>query len=463
MAEDRDFDVIVVGAGAAGLMAAVEAADAGASVCIVESEAEVGGSTQLSGAYVTLCETELQPGSREELLEDLLHSHQDDCQEDLSRLYVDEAPGTWRRLDELGVKFVRTFQFAHMSKPWAHELSGESMGGGAEIVACLKSALRKRGVTLLTSARVVRLMRREQRVTGVEVEKKGHRSKLHARRGVVITTGGFTRSVDLIRNFGRPGSEMILPMTGEGSRGDGLLLGMSMGAGIAYMMAGIAPTAPIDEATGKGVMAVYAGAIAVNLAGHRFTRESDLYIDLCWSALRQPKATFAQIYDAPMRTAYADTMMGKVLTGYREIEAGSVPELADILSRDFGFAADALVEAVAEYNNDVASSGIDNQFGRTNLVGTSGTLRQLGTAPFYAAVCRPGTTHFNGGLSIDNAMRVRDVFGEPIEGLYAAGEVTGGFHGAGYMSGTFVGMALIFGRLAGSNAASMPHGVSGDG
>ena len=66
----------------------------------------------------------------------------------------------------------------------------------------------------------------------------------------------------------------------------------------------------------------------------------------------------------------------------------------------------------------------------------------------------PGTTHFNGGLKIDAEMRVIDVFGGPIPGLYAAGEVTGGFHGKGYLSGTHVGMALIFGQIAGRNVLS---------
>ena len=87
-------------------------------------------------------------------------------------------------------------------------------------------------------------------------------------------------------------------------------------------------------------------------------------------------------------------------------------------------------------------------------MGTAGDLPPIEQGPFYAAVCRAGTTHFNGGLAVDGQMRFRTVWGEVIPGLYAAGEATGGFHGAGYMSGTFVGMALIFGRVAGRTAAA---------
>ena len=455
--QKRDADVIVVGSGAAGLMAAVEAADAGASVHVLESEAETGGSTRLSGAYVALCETPLQPGTRAEFLEDLLHSHHDDCQEDLSRLYVEEAPSTWRRLDELGIHFVRTFQFAHMSKAWAHELSGEKMGGGAEIVTVLEAAARAKGVRISTSTRAKRLVVEGGRVAGVLAERAGAEAVFKARRGVVLATGGFTRSRELIRNFGRPGAEAILPLTGQGSRGDGLVMGMGIGAGTSYMTAGVAPTAPSDPETGKGVMVLYAGAIALNERGERFCRESDLYIDTCWAVLAQPNACCVQIYDSRMRANYAQTMMGKVLTGFREVEAGSIAELAGKLEAA-GFDASGIVRGVERYNFGVRQ-GRDEDFGRTNLVGSSGELLPIEQGPFYAAFCQAGTTHFNGGLTVDTTMNVRDVFGAPIPGLYAAGELTGGFHGAGYMSGTFVGMALIFGRVAGKSAALAAGGA----
>ena len=451
MQEDGHADVVIVGSGAAGLMAAVEAADAGASVLVLESEPQTGGSTRLSGAYVALCETSLQPGSREEFLADLLESHHFDCREQLSRLYADEASATWRRLEGLGVRFVRTFQFAHMSKPWAHELGGEHMGGGAEIVTALEAAASKKGVDIATSTRARRLVAENGRIAGV-VAGRGRQTVTYRSRAVLLACGGFTRSPELIRNFGRPGSHAILPLTGDGSRGDGLIMGMSVGAGVDYMTAGVSPTAPANPETGKGVMVLYAGAIAVNREGRRFCRESDLYIDTCWAALAQPEADFLQIYDQRMRENYAATMMGKVLTGFQEIGAGTLAELGWEISK-LGFDAEAMLETVARYNAAV-NAGHDEEYDRTNLVGSSGDLLPIAEPPFYAVHCRAGTTHFNGGLSVDTDMAVLDVFGQPIPGLYAAGETTGGFHGAGYMSGTFVGMALIFGRVAGRSAAA---------
>lgn len=453
-----DADVLVIGSGAAGLMAALEAADAGASVVVLESEPQTGGSTRLSGAYVALCETPLEPGARDELYEDLIHAHHDDCQEDLSRLYVEEAAAMFRRLDELGIRFVRTFRFAHMSRPWAHELSGYEMAGGAEIVTRLEAAARARGVRIETGVRARRLIVEDGRVAGLACDDG---CKWMARRGVVVASGGFTRSAELTRNFGRPGADGILPLTGQGSRGDGLVMGMGVGAGVSYMTAGVAPTAPSDPETGKGAMVLYAGAIAVNRHGRRFCRESELYIDTCWALLSQPGAVCAQIYDSRIKSDYAQTMMGKVLTGFRELTAPAVEALAAELARE-GFDAEGVTAAVARWNAQVAA-GADGDFGRTNLVGDSGALLPIARPPFHAVICKAGTTHFNGGLTVDTSMNVRDVFGEPIPGLYAAGEVTGGFHGAGYMSGTFVGMALIFGRVAGRAAASLSVALNSNG
>ncbi|MEO3388789.1 FAD-dependent oxidoreductase [Mesorhizobium sp. CAU 1741] len=444
-------NVVVVGSGAAGLMAAIEAADLGASVIVLESEPHTGGSTRLSGAYVALCETPLQPGTRDELYEDLIHSHHEDCQESLSRLYVDEAAATYSKLETLGVRFVRTFRFAHMSRPWAHELSGDEMSGGAEIVTQLEAAARARGVRLETEARVRRLVIANGEVTGVAFEWHGMAQQCTASNGVILATGGFTRNQDLIHNFGPPGAEGILPLTGQGSRGDGLLMGMSAGAGISYMTMGVAPTAPSEPETGKGAMVLYAGAIALNRDGKRFCRESELYIDTCWALLKQPGAVCAQIYDSRMKGEYEQTMMGKVLTGFREFQAPTLSALAMQLSRE-GFDAKGVVSGVERYNGQLGSGG-DTDFERRHAVGDSGPLLPISKSPFHAVICRAGTTHFNGGLTVDTAMNVRDVYGNPIAGLYAAGEVTGGFHGAGYMSGTFVGMALIFGRVAGRSAA----------
>src|SRR6185295_15497235 len=122
------------------------------------------------------------------------------------------------------------------------------------------------------SMRVTRLVQDDGRVTGVVVAGDNGPRVLAARRAVVIASGGFTRNPDLIVNFGRPGTQAIVPVTGAGSRGDGLLMAQAVGAGTAYMTAGIAPTAPVDRHAHKAVLVMYCGAVIVNADGARFCR-----------------------------------------------------------------------------------------------------------------------------------------------------------------------------------------------
>jgi fumarate reductase flavoprotein subunit len=445
-------DIVVVGCGAAGLSAAIEAADRGADVVVLESQPQPAGSTRLSAGYAVFCDTELEPGPAEELYEDLLEAHHDDHDEALVRLYVQEAPKAYLRLKEIGVDFVRTFQFAHMRRPWGHEVRSDSLHGGAELGNRLEKAARSRGARIVTSARARKLIWDSTgRVTGTVVEHQGGTSEIEARSGVVLASGGFTRNPGMIRNYGAPGTEAILPITGAGSLGDGLTMALARGADTAYMAAGVAPTGPADAKTGKGTMVIYSGAILLNLDGERFCNESDLYNDISWAGLRQPSALMFQVYDARIREAYLRTMLGRTLVGYDEYVSDDLGDLLAEMAAREGLDAVAASKSICLYNEDICQ-GRDTAQGRTHMVGTSGKPVPIVEPPFYGMVTVPGTTHFNGGLKIDPAMRVIDVFDQPIPGLFAAGEVTGGFHGRGYLSGTHIGMALIFGQVAGRNA-----------
>jgi fumarate reductase flavoprotein subunit len=231
---------------------------------------------------------------------------------------------------------------------------------------------------------------------------------------------------------------------------------------------GVAPTAPIDPVTTEPSLVVYAGGIMLNKQGQRFVDESRVYLDICWAGLQQTDGFMLQVYDSRIRAAYLGSMMGVVMFGATEYRADTLAELftqvshADVGAASPSGSADidvpASLASVATYNQYVAD-GHDPDFGRRHPLGNGGIgsedgeLRPIEAGPFYAAVTVAGTTHFNGGLAIDDQMRVIDVFARPIPGLFAAGEVVGGFHGAGYLSATFLGSAMIFGRVAGQNAA----------
>lgn len=196
----------------------------------------------------------------------------------------------------------------------------------------------------------------------------------------------------------------------------------------------------------------YKGAILINKEGRRFCCESDVYVNLSWAGVRQPDRLMIQVYDSKIREAYLKSPVSATLGPSQEVFADTLAGVGNLLEAEYGVDGALLERTVEEYNSAV-ESGAALEFGREFLVGTSGALEKIEVAPFFASVMVPGTTHFNGGLRISRNMQVLNCDGDPIIGLYAAGEVTGGFHGAGYMSGSFMGSALIFGRIAGKNAA----------
>jgi fumarate reductase flavoprotein subunit len=133
----------------------------------------------------------------------------------------------------------------------------------------------------------------------------------------------------------------------------------------------------------------------------------------------------------------------------RLIRADSLTELAKALDMDPA----RLDETVATYNRAVDGE-IADPFGRDGLCHHSGALIRLERPPFYAYPSVSVVLATYCGLTVAADAAVQDVFGAPIAGLYAAGEITGGFHGAAYMTGSSLGKAALFGRLAGRNAAS---------
>lgn len=449
---DAEYDAVVIGMGAAGDMASLELAlNAGKTVCLLESLEEPLSSSHLCGGDIVLCETDLEPGSRDELFVDLLAAAQGDAQEDLLRSYVDNAPEVYKTLLSYGIEFSGTAQVAYMSRPWEHR---QESGSGMAFMNTLEDRIAEASdlIEVRTSARARRLVVEDGRVAGVLVETADGERLLGARDGVVICTGGFTQNHDLAKAYGRRGSANITPMTGKGATGDGLLMALAAGAGVSYIGAGVTPTGPIGyETTTNCGPWMNNGAVIVGLDGRRFHNEGDNYVLITQDAMNLPQGLFFQIYDTPMRKILED-WTGSPIFGLPvepEIVGDTLEELGAAIKAKYpDFDADAMVEEVETYSQYV-HDGEDLEFGRTNISGTSGELLPIETGPFYAVACVPGTTHFNGGLKTDAGQRVEEgISGEPIPGLYAAGEVTGGFHGFGYMSATAFGKAVIHGVVA---------------
>jgi fumarate reductase flavoprotein subunit len=453
---DEETDVIVLGGGIAGHCAAVEAAGAGARVLLLEKEAQIGGSTVLSGGAMAFAGTDEQAAqgiadSDACLLADLLEVGERRNDERLVRTYVEHQRDTYRWLKAQGVRFTSVQLGGGQSVPRSNRIDP------SQAVAALGAAARGSGrVGVRTGTAARRLVRStEGRVTGVLVEQGGGVRAVRALGGVVLATGGFSRSEEMLRLFA-PAQEKALRIGGPGNVGDGIRMACALGAGLRDMgfVRGTFGTHPDAGAQQHTLMhAIYKGAIAVNRAGRRFVDESISYKLIGDACLQQPDAMAWQVFDQAIMD---ESVSGVVTSDFRGgIESGrllSAPTLEALAAR-FGIDAAGLTATVARYNAD-AVSGRDSLFGRDGLANHYGKLRAIERPPFYGYPSTSAVLATYAGVAVDEASLVLDVFGEPIDRLFAAGEVVGGFHGAAYMTGSSLGKGAIFGRIAGRNAAA---------
>lgn len=453
--EARRADLIVLGGGAAGFAAALQAAEAGHSVLLLEKEASIGGSSAMSGGCLAFAGTDIQRAqgiadSDELLASDLRELGGGDADEALIAAYVGNQHDTYEWLRDHGQVFGAALEASSgQSVPRVHNVDP------ADMVRLLAARCRDTGrveVLLGTAAR--RLVRdpASGRVLGVAAQGADGGFEAWAEQGVILASGGFSRDPELVRRFA-PDCIHGVFIGGAGNTGDGLRMAWQLGADLRDMahIKGTFGKHPTDETNDHSCLAVYKGAIAVNQDGRRFVDESLSYKLLGSACLRQPYGAAFQILDEPILRS-GDNQV-RILDFERRLEEGLfvVADTLEDLARQIEVPPEVLRRTVETYNAAV-DAGEDTEFGRRHLVHNHGALRRIETAPFYAY---PSTAAIYGtycGLRVDASMRVIDVFDAPIEGLFAAGEVVGGLHGAAYMTGSALGKALIFGRIAARSA-----------
>lgn len=449
--------VLVLGGGLAGAAALLAAAESGAYAVLLEKTDRFGGSTVRSAGLSAFAGTDEQAEQGIEdavdlLREDILRTGGYVADPDLVDLYCAHQLPTYRWLKGHGVRYGHIHAASGQSVPRSHPSDTTAM------LRHLFVAAGRLGARLVRETDVARLLYDGSRVRGVVVRDPGNgrdREREVLADAVVIATGGFSRDRAMLERFA-PAMREALLAGGEGSHGEGLLMAMKVGAGVRdlpYVKGtyGIFHE-PHHGEDGTGILAVYKGAIAVNRAGRRFVDESIPYKALGDASLAQPTARTWQVFDARTMARSNDEVPiydfgGRLRAGMLEV-ADTVEELAGKLGTEPG----VLEATVADYNDRIAR-GERDAFGREHMVGGVGTREPLDTPPFYAQLSGTVVLATYCGVTVDTSMRVLDVFGEPIERLYAAGEVVGGFHGAGYMTGTSIGKSAIFGRLAGAAAA----------
>lgn len=445
--------VIVLGAGLAGCCAALAAAESGAEVLLLEKLPSIGGSSRLSGGGFAFAGIDAQRATGIEdgpelLRQDMARIGRGFADPRLIDVYVRRQADTYEWLCGHGVRFTSLQTGSGNSVPRVLRSDTE------QLFAALGAALEKLpNATLRRPVAVTRLLHDAGGVHGVRTDTTGDPIDIRC-AGVVLATGGFSRSEDLVRTFA-PGMLQAVPVGGDGCTGDGLRLACAAGAGLRDMGFVRATFGSHPSARGaRNLMMhpIYKGAIVVNKHGRRFVDESRPYKELGDSVLAQPDAIGYQVFD---RTVMEKSDPQAVTYDFRgALERGLVvqAESLDALARAIQVDATALARSVSEYNAAIHGHAPD-AFGRTTLPGGQ-PRTPVQAPPFYAYPSTAVLLATYCGLAIDTAARVLDVFGQPIPGLFAAGELTGGVHGAGYLSGTSLGKAAIFGRIAGCNAAS---------
>jgi fumarate reductase flavoprotein subunit len=448
---DAEADVVIVGAGGAGLAAAVQITAKGKSVILLEKMPTYGGSSLICGGALAFAGTDLQASenvkdSNDLFYKDLMKVGENANVPALVKAYVDNQLETYEWLKKAGVKFLKLGIASGMSVPRSHNVIP------ADLLKTLNGAAKAQGVKLMMETAASRLVVDEKtgNVRGVQAARKGQTVFYGAKKGVILTSGGFSLDKGMLAKFVPP-MAFSKAMVGRGSNGDGLKMAWALGADIKdmpYIKATFGFDLEAQTIKDDFALMFYQGAIIINKEGKRFVNESISYKLVGDAALVQKDAMGYQIYDAAIRTAGEKDPFGRTasLEGKGRIQsAATLKELA----QKIGVSADALEATVREYNAGV-DKGTD-ALGRKTLVAAFGKPVKIEQAPFYAF---PSTAYIlgtYGGILTNEKAQVVDVFGQPIPGLYAAGEIVGGVHGAAYMTGTAFGKALIFGRIAANN------------
>lgn len=466
---DEETDVLVVGFGAAGAAAAHESAAAGAEVLVLERAGGAGGSAAQSGGEIYLgggtdvqraCGFEDTADNMYAFLHAALGPHVD---EQKLRLYCDGSVEHFRWLRDRGVVFDHGLHETPTWMPggtdglmwlgenaWPYDTVAEPVprghrpntGGfaGWLLMEVLAESAAQLGVRSRVDTRAERLIVDDGRVVGAVATRYGERIAVQARRGVVLTTGGFVDDESMLADHAPHllGGSQVSDGLDDGS---GIRMATALGAATRRMS--------VTQIALQFVPIVAARGMLVNGLGRRFCNE-DVYPGLLSvSAIRDQPGPHWAIIDQEGFEGISDSD----LWGVRPTHAAET--LAE-LEGEIGVPAGSL-QATVEVYNEHAARGEDPYFHKG-----SGWLRPL-RGPFaaidpsrgFSGERDSGVGGFTlGGLQTTADGSVLDVSGEPIRGLYAAGRASSGMHGNGYISGTSLGDGTFFGRRAGRTAAA---------
>jgi len=490
MANQQEFDVIVVGAGNAAMCAALSASEQGAKVLVIEkaSEAERGGnSTFTAGGFrfvhdgiedlrcdvlMDLSEEEaaqivIPPLSRERFLEDLMSVTDGLSNEELAELLIGHSRETIGWMRTHGIRFIPMFGRQSYLVDGKHHFYGgvniEAVGGGWGLVDSLFKAAAKVGVAVRYDTGLRDLLQHPSgAIRGVRVKGPRGYEEITA-KAVVLACGGFEANPEMRTRYLGPGWELCRVRGTRHNTGDGIRAALDIGAEAYGGWSGAHAVQWDISAPAFGDRRIldnfqkhsYPIGIVVNLNGERFIDEGADYRNHTYAkygheVMKQPQRTAVQIFDAKTITMVRDEYRIREVT---KVEAATIEELAVKLS----IVPAALVKTVAEFNaacqpGEYNPSILDG----VKTVGItppkSNWALPIDQGPYVGFIVTCGITFTFGGLHINTAGEVQDTTDRSIPGLYAAGELVGGLFYNNYPGGTGLMSGAVFGRLSGRSA-----------
>ncbi len=488
---ELETDVVVAGAGNAAFCAALTAREQGAEVLVLERapEEERGGNSTFTAGAIRFAyngvqdleklapdlsdeeieNTDFGAYTEDQFFDDMARMTEYRADPDLVELLVRRSFETVRWMRAKGVRFVpiygrQAFKVDGRFTFWGG-LALETSGGGPGLVEALFEAAGREGISVLYRSRAVSLLHDDDGVHGVRVKRQGKTVDVRA-KAVVLATGGFEANAEWRTRYLGPGWDLAKVRGTRFNTGDGIRMALEIGASPSGNWSGCHAVGWDLNAPEFGDLAVgdafqkhsYPFGIMVNARGERFLDEGAEFRNYTYAKygrviLEQPGRFAWQVFDRKVTHLLRDEYRIRRVT---KVKADTLEDLAGKLE---GVDAKRFLETVKDFNAAVQTDvpfnpNVKDGRGTVGLeVPKSNWANTIDAPPFEAFAVTCGITFTFGGLRINTDAQVMDTDGDPIPGLYAAGELVGGVFYFNYPGGTGLMSGAVFGRIAGASAA----------
>ena len=439
------YDIIIVGAGGAGMTAALEAKANGMNPVILEKMPVAGGNTTKSSSGMNASETKFQTeqgieDSNDLFYEETLKGGKGTNNPEMLRFFVDHSASAIDWLDSIDIRLNNITITGGMSQKRTHRPEDGSAVGQYLVNGLVKN-VKEQSIPLFVNAEVKEVTEKDGKANGVKVVFNQKDEKTITAKAVVITTGGFGANMDMITKV-RSDLAGYVTTNQVGSTGDGISMIEKQGGTTVDMdKIQVHPTVQQEKSYLIGEVVRGEGAILVSAEGKRFANEMDTRDNVTAAINGLPEKSAYLVFDSGVKSR------AKAIEQYEKMGFVVQGDTIEALAEKMNVPAEELKTTLDTWNSAVTNKN-DAEFGRTTAMDNA-----LSGAPYYAIKIGPGIHYTMGGVKINTNTEVLNKDGQPITGLFAAGEVTGGLHGQNRIGGNSVGEIIVFGRQAGIKSA----------